>query len=54
MFKNVYGSSFCGGQQLEIRGRSISWVMAEQVMILNVMEYDCAIRSDEQSDFRNT
>ena len=33
MHKNIYSSSFCGGQELEIKGMPINWRMAEQVVV---------------------
>ena len=56
MHKNIYSSSFYSGQELEIEGMPINWGMAEQVVVYewNGMEWYCAIRNDEQVDFRKT
>ena len=36
MYKNIYSSSLWGGQKLEIKGMSINWGMAEQIVV-----YEC-------------
>ena len=36
MYKNMYSSSLCGGQKLEIKGMPITWGMAKQAVI-----YEC-------------
>ena len=33
MYKNVYNSSFCVGQELETEGMPINWGMAEQIVV---------------------
>ena len=33
MYKNIYSNSFCGGQELEIKGMLLVWGMVEQVVV---------------------
>ena len=51
MYKIIYSSTFCSGQKLESRGYPFGeWL--NKLWYMNVMEYYCAIRDDEQEDFR--
>ena len=52
MYKNIYSSSLCGDQELEIEGMPSNWGWLNKLWFMNVMEYYCAIRNDEQEDFK--
>ena len=52
MYKNIYSSTLCSCQKLEVKGMPINWEWVNKLWYVNVMEYCCAIRNNEQEDFR--